>query len=166
MISLGRRYVHYINKTYRHRRTGTLWGSRYKSSLVQAAPYLLLCQRYIEINPVRAAMVDDPARYRWSSYRATGLGQPDHLLTPHPVYSGFGSITAERMANYCALFQTELDGEAISAIQMAFGQGQALGNARFVEQIQRMTGQRCEIHPPGRPRKPTDGTQHQLSLEI
>ena len=70
VISLGRRYVQYINKTYR--RTGTLWDSRYKSSLVQADAYLLLCQRYIELNPVRAAMVDDPAHYRWSSYRANG----------------------------------------------------------------------------------------------
>jgi len=59
MISLGRHYVQYINKTYR--RTGTLWDSRYKSSLVQADVYLLLCQRYIELNPVRAAMVNDPA---------------------------------------------------------------------------------------------------------
>ncbi len=45
VISLGRRYVQYINKTYR--RTGTLWDSRYKSSLVQAEAYLLTCQRYI-----------------------------------------------------------------------------------------------------------------------
>ena len=55
IISLGRRYVQYINKTYR--RTGTLWDSRYKSSLIQADTYLLTCQRYIELNPVRAAMV-------------------------------------------------------------------------------------------------------------
>ncbi|MCK7576951.1 MAG: transposase [Chromatiales bacterium] len=46
LISLGRRYVQYINRTYR--RTGTLWDSRYKSSLVQAETYLLTCQRYIE----------------------------------------------------------------------------------------------------------------------
>jgi putative transposase len=48
MISLGRRYVQYINKTYR--RTGTLWDSRYQSSLVQADANLLLCQRYSELN--------------------------------------------------------------------------------------------------------------------
>jgi putative transposase len=94
MISLGRRYVQYINKTYH--RTGTLWDSRYKSSLVQADTYLLLCQRYIELNPVRAAMVDDPAHYRWSSYRANGLGQPDSLLTPHVVYSSLGANEADR----------------------------------------------------------------------
>jgi putative transposase len=59
IMSLGRRYVQYINRTYK--RTGTLWDSRYKSSLVQADTYLLRCQRYIELNPVRAAMVEDLA---------------------------------------------------------------------------------------------------------
>lgn len=75
LISLGRQYVQYINRTYR--RTGTLWDSRYKSSLIPADTYLLTCQRHIELNPVRAAMVEDPAHYRWSSYRANGLGQDD-----------------------------------------------------------------------------------------
>jgi putative transposase len=71
IISLGRRYVQYVNRTYR--RTGTLWDSRYKSSLVQAETYLLSAQRYIELNPVRAAMVADPAHYRWTSYRTNAL---------------------------------------------------------------------------------------------
>jgi hypothetical protein len=66
LIFPDRRYVQYINKTYK--RTGTLWDSRYKSSAVQVESYFLLCQRYIELNPVRAGMVDDPATYRWSSY--------------------------------------------------------------------------------------------------
>ena len=59
LMSLGRRYVQYINLTYR--RTGTLWDSRYKSSVIQAETYLFACMRTIELNPVRAAMVDDPA---------------------------------------------------------------------------------------------------------
>jgi len=59
VIAVGRRYVRYINQS--DRRTGTLWDSRYKSSPVQAETSLLLCQRYIEMNPVRAAMVADPA---------------------------------------------------------------------------------------------------------
>jgi putative transposase len=89
MISLGRRYVQYINRTYR--RTGTLWDGRYKSSLVQADDYLLLCQRYIELSPVRAAIVDDPVHYRWSSYRANALGEADPLLTPHEGCLGLGA---------------------------------------------------------------------------
>jgi putative transposase len=88
MISLGRRYVQYINRTYK--RTGTLWDSRYKSSLVDAESYLLRCQRYIELNPVRAGMVEDPAHYRWTSYRANALGQADSRITPHALYRSLG----------------------------------------------------------------------------
>lgn len=49
------------------RRTGMLWDSRYKYSLIQAETYLLACQRYIELNPVCAAMVEYPATYCRSS---------------------------------------------------------------------------------------------------
>ena len=52
--SVGYRDVQYINRTYG--RNGTLWDGRYKSSLVQAETYLLLCQRYVALNPVRAAI--------------------------------------------------------------------------------------------------------------
>jgi hypothetical protein len=37
--------------------------------------------RYIELNPVRAGMTDDPAHYRWSSYRSNGLGQTTELIS-------------------------------------------------------------------------------------
>lgn len=151
VIAIGRRYVQYVNRSYR--RTGTLWDSRYKSSLVQADAYLLLCQRYIELNPVRAGMVDDPAHYRWSSYRANGLGQADSLLAPHPLYAGLGQCEDERRAAYRALFRTELDAEAIADVRLALNQGQPLGGSRFIDEIERATGQRREVRARGRPRK-------------
>ncbi len=151
VISLGRRYVQYINKTYR--RTGTLWDSRYKSSLVHADDYLLLCQRYIELNPVRAAIVNDPAQYRWSSYRANGLGQPDALLTPHDLYLALGSDGAKQQAAYRALFGSELEHETMADIRLALHQGQPLGKGRFLDQVEHMVGRRCEVRPRGRPRK-------------
>ena len=92
MQSLGRRYVQYANRQYR--RSGSLWEGRYKSSVVQAENYLLACMRYIELNPVRAAMVIDPGDYRWSSYRANGLGQPDARVTPHALYLGLDTEPA------------------------------------------------------------------------
>ncbi len=84
LMSLGRRYVQYINRSYH--RTGSLWEGRFKSSLVQVEEYLLTCIRYIELNPVRANRVNDPAQYRWSSYRQNGLGQADERITSHPLY--------------------------------------------------------------------------------
>ncbi len=171
LISLGRRYVQYINRRYR--RTGTLWDSRYKSSLVQPEPYLLACQRYIELNPVRAAMVQDPAHYRWTSYRANGLGQPDSLLSPHPLYLALGRNGTDRQgayrgrirapralgrtgrdsqAAYRGLTRPRLDQEAIADIRLALNQSQPLGNERFYARIEQMTGIRHEPKPRGRPR--------------
>jgi len=86
MQSVGRRYVRYINHVYR--RTGTLWEGRYKASLIDSERYLLACYRYIELNPVRAAMVASPAQYRWSSYRCNAVGKTDTLITPHVQYLG------------------------------------------------------------------------------
>ena len=150
IISLGRRYVQYINRTYK--RTGTLWDSRYKSSSIQSETYLLACQRYIELNPVRAAMVDDPAHYRWTSYRANGLGQADARLTPHPIFTALGTSDKTRQAAYRALFRAELDTAAIDDIRLALNQNQPLGDHRFLTKIEKMLGERREAKPRGRPR--------------
>jgi putative transposase len=150
IISLGRRYVQYINRSYR--RTGTLWDSRYKSSLVQAETYLFCAQRYIELNPVRAAMVDDPAHYRWTSYRANALGRADPRITPHPLYLAMAATDKDRQLAYRALFRSHLDQAAIDDIRLALNQNQPLGNERFLGRIEKMTGVRREARPRGRPR--------------
>lgn len=151
VISLGRRYVQYINRSYR--RTGTLWDSRYKSSLVQAETYLIACQRYIELNPVRAAMVDNPAHYRWTSYRSNALGATDARLTPHPLYLALASNEQGRYAAYRALFDAHLDEAAIGDIRLALNQGQPIGNSRFYAAIEKMTGNRREVRTRGRQRR-------------
>ena len=155
IIALGRRFVQYINKTYR--RTGTLWDSRYKSSLIQTDTYLLRCQRYIELNPVRADMVRDPGEYPWSSYRANGLGASDPLLSPHGLYLELGASPEARQVAYRELFRTGLDEAALSELRLAIQQSQPIGSERFLQQIEQMTGQRREARPRGRPRLEPDG---------
>ena len=61
MQSLGRYYVQYYNYTYK--RTGTLWEGRYKATLLDTERYLFTCYRYIELNPVRAGLVEHPSQY-------------------------------------------------------------------------------------------------------
>lgn len=65
----------------RHQLTGHLFQGRFKAILVDSDSYLLEVCRYVDLNPVRANMVDRPDAYRWSSYRAlVGLdAQPDWL---------------------------------------------------------------------------------------
>jgi hypothetical protein len=55
MKRVGQRYVQCVNRTYR--RTGGWFERRFRSSLIEADRYLLACQRYIELNAVRTAMV-------------------------------------------------------------------------------------------------------------
>jgi len=156
LISLGRRYVQYINRTYR--RTGTLWDSRYKSSVVDTENYLLTCYRYIELNPVRAGVVADPAHYRWSSYRANGLGQHDSVVTPHERYLGLGSTQPAQNAAYRALFRGQLDRAVIADIRNAVEQSQPIGSSTFYAAIANAAGQRREPKPRGRPHKNRDGS--------
>ena len=150
IMSLGRRYVQYINRT--QGRTGTLWDSRYKSSLIHADTYLLTCQRYIELNPVRAAMVSDPAHYRWTSYRHNALGTADSRITPHALYLALGASGKTRQAAYRALFRAHLDQAAIDDIRLALNQNQPLGTSRFYARIEKITGMRREARARGRPR--------------
>ena len=107
MKALGQRYVQYVNRIYR--RSGTLWEGRFRSCPTQAEEYLLACQRYIELNPVRAAMVAHPADYRWSSYRTNAQGEFSPLIQAHGLYRSLGLNDTERQAAYRELFRFELE---------------------------------------------------------
>jgi putative transposase len=151
MVALGRKYVPYINAVYQ--RSGTLWEGRYKSSLIQSEAYLLACMRYIELNPVRAAMCQDPAEYPWTSYRANALGETQSWLTPHPLYTTLGQDATLRLATYRQLFDQVLPSKTVDDIRLALNQTQPLGNSRFFDAIEQATGQRREPKPRGRPKK-------------
>ena len=115
MQSVGRRYVRYFNDRYR--RTGTLWQGRYRARLIDSDQYLFTCYRYIEMNPVRAGIVSSPHQYRWSSYGANALGQPDALVAPHEYLFALGDSSESRQAAYRALFDQPLDEQAITHIR-------------------------------------------------
>lgn len=151
MKALGQRYVQYINRTYR--RSGTLWEGRFRSCLVQDDAYLLECQRYIELNPVRAKMVAHPAEYRWSSYRANAQGEADALIRPHALYEALGTSAADRQAAYRELFRFELDPGVVDEIRRATNGNFALGNAHFAAQVAAALGRRVTPGKPGRPAK-------------
>ena len=151
MKALGQRYVQYANRTYR--RSGSLWEGRFRSCLTQEASYLLACQRYIELNPVRAEMVVHPADYRWSSYRVNAQGEESPLIVPHLLYEALGGTREARQAAYRELFRHELEPGLVDAIRKATNGNFALGNARFGEQIALALGRRALPGRSGRPRK-------------
>jgi len=103
----------------RHGGTGAMWDSRYHSSLIDSEAYLLLCQRYIELNPVRAGMVEFAGGYKWSSYRANAEGKADDLLCQHSVYLGLGSDPLERQHAYRELFDIPFSEKDLERIRFA-----------------------------------------------
>jgi REP element-mobilizing transposase RayT len=73
MKTLLQCFTRWFNRT--HQRSGTLWEERYKSVIVESGIAARTMAAYIDLNPVRAGMVADPAEYRWSSYgEAVGGG--------------------------------------------------------------------------------------------
>jgi len=151
MQSLGRYYVQYIN--YRYRRTGTLWEGRFKATLIDSSAYLLTCMRYIELNPVRAGMVDHPGGYPWSSHAANAQGKSDPLITPHRLYWRLSNTDAGRRGAYMQLFQTELSESTLNDIRESTNKAWVLGNNRFKQKIERQLGRRTTPKPRGGDRK-------------
>jgi putative transposase len=163
MKRLGQCYVQRVNRTYG--RTGSLWEGRFRSCLVQADNYLLACQRYIELNPVRAGMVNKPGDYRWSSFRANTGQAIDPMLTPHAVFLDLGAGAERRHSAYRELFDEHLDPAVVARIRESAHGGFVLGSERFQREIAFMLGRRTWKGSPGRPAKQTsDGTQQLLAL--
>ena len=149
MQDLGRKYVRYINHTYK--RTGTLWEGRYKASLVDSDAYLFTCMRYIELNPVRAKMVNHPGEYSWSSYACNASGKDDVLVQPHPLYTALDKKAEQRQFSYRELFRAHLESEDIHAIRDALNQQLVLGREGFKDRIEEMTNRQTRPRPLGRP---------------
>jgi len=147
---VGRKYVTYVNHVYR--RSGTLWEGRHKGAVIDSAAYSLACSRYIEMNPVRAGMVNLPGEYRWSSYRYNALGKGEGWLRPTPEYLALGADDAQRRLRYQALFRSSLEPGQVNEIRSCAQTGTPLGNERFRAQIEQMTGRRVGQSCRGRPR--------------
>jgi len=158
MQFLGRHYVRYFN--YRYGRTGTLFEGRFKSSIIQSNRYLLACYRYIELNPVRAGLAQDPADYVWSSYRSNALGQPAKLWSPHQEYLELGASKLQRLKAYQQLFSNGLGTELVTDIRNALNTGLVLGNDRFRAEVEQLTGQPQTHRKRGpKPKSPSKTTQ-------
>lgn len=151
MQAVGRRYVRYVNRA--RGRSGTLFEGRFKASLIQSERYMLNCYRYVELNPVRAGLVKDPADYPWSSYRHNAQGEKCPAVTAHPLYEGLGATATERQAAYRALFEDGLGLDDLEAIRLHAARNSALGTPFFQAEIQALTRRRAHVPPIGRPRK-------------
>jgi putative transposase len=121
--------------------------------LVDSERYLFACSRYIEMNPVRAGIVSDPAAYRWSSFRCNAGDDPDAIVTPHPAYRALGGSATDRQAAYRALFDVPLDAGVIDTIRRAARMGAVLGTAQCRARLETALNRRLARLPHGGARR-------------
>lgn len=152
MKRIGQQYVQRFNRRYH--RTGTLFEWRFRSCLVSEWHYLLGCHVYIELNPVRAGMVEHPAEYRWSSYAANAQGYADPIVTPHPTLAELGATATQECAAYRELFRQHLTPGLVDEIRQVTHSGLVLGTPRFQQQVAELLSRRTVRGTPGRKPKP------------
>ena len=155
MKRLAGRQTRFMNR--QESRTGTLWEGRYRSSPIETDAYLLACCRYVELNPVRARMTDDPAAYPWSSYRRhAGLENRLGWLDLDPCYEALGISDDERATCYREFVRSAIPVGELELIREALQRGQLTGTERFIGEVEAIIGRRIENRKQGRPRKEPD----------
>ena len=151
MQAVGRRYVRWFNDA--QGRSGTLWEGRYKSTVIDTDQYLLTCMAYMDLNPVRAGLVEQAADYAWSSH-GHYIGQKvDKLITPHPLVWGLGNTPFAREAAYAELVKDGISASQQVKLSDSALRGWALGDDDFVKELQDLTRRRVSKALAGRPFK-------------
>lgn len=154
MRDLGRRYVQYFNRRYA--RTGTLWEGRFRSSVAESARYVLGCYRYIELNPVRAGMVDRPMAYLWSSHAVNSGMRVDPLIRPHGEYLALADEPESRHTAYRRMFEHALDSDLQRSIREAINGGYPLASEAFKAAVIAPVGGRIAPGKRGPRAKPSE----------
>jgi putative transposase len=151
MQYVGRYYVQHFNR--RHDRTGTLWEGRYRATLINPSEYLLSCSRYVELNPVRAGLVDEAGDYGWSSHGFNTGMQEDPLVTPHAEYEKLGRTKRTRQSAYAKSFSDPIDDALLERIRNATNKAWVLGNDAFCAEVERLLNRRASPRPRGGDRR-------------
>lgn len=147
MRHVNQHYVQYVNRV--HHRCGTAWQGRFWSSIVDTNSYFLTCQRYVELNPQRAGMVNGPGDYPWSSHNHNAHGQPSLVVTPHECYLSLGSNERARQMVYRGLFAQPIEEGDLGRIREATRGGRPLGSDEFLDELEARFGVSVRRRKPG-----------------
>ncbi|MDH4449773.1 MAG: transposase [Rhodoferax sp.] len=150
MQAMSRSYVPYFNRKYLRR--GTLWGGRFRSSVLQA-DYAIDLLHYFDSHPQRTGDGPGPSEYAWSSYAHYSGAKPSAQLSTLAQYWALGNTPFAREAAYRAQSHTGIDVRQVRQLSDAVNQGWALGDAGFLDQLQRASIRRITPKAPGRPKK-------------
>ena len=148
MKYIAQRHGQYINKHYN--RSGTLWEGRFRSSPISSDRYLLACSRYIEMNPVRAGIVEKPGDYLFSSYGAKAGLRELTYLDNDAFYNSLGNTVESRQLAYQRWFTESISQAEWDLIREATQRNWAYGNKQFKEQLETALERKFELKQAGR----------------
>jgi putative transposase len=149
MKGINLSYAQYYKGRYEH--VGHFWQDRYKSIIVSKNEYLLACGSYVELNPVRAKIVDDPKDYKWSSYNVYAYGKTDSVVQEHSIYEMLSRDETERRRKYREFIRGMLKGK--DAMKGEMERKVIYGDENFIKKLSREYGLEGAIRLKGRPRK-------------
>ncbi len=138
-----RRYTRRIN--FREKWQGHLWQERFASFPMDES-HLLAAIRYVEMNPVAAGMVPNPAEYRWSSARAHLEETDDVLAAPFPF--------RDMIPDWKDFLRLSSD-EEVKKLKRHEKSGRPMGNDGFVDKMEQTLGRVLRPQKPG-PKKKRD----------
>jgi putative transposase len=138
-----RRYTRRIN--FREKWRGYLWQGRFASFIMDEA-YLLAAARYVELNPVRAKLVANPADWPWSSAKPHLSGRDDRLVKVAPLLA--------MVSNWKAFLRSALPEEQLRSIREHGHTGRPLGSSAFLDRLEGLVGRVLKPQKPGPKPKP------------
>jgi len=148
MKGINLSYAQHYKRKYKH--TGHFWQDRYKSIMISKDDYLLACGSYVELNPVRARIVNDPKEYKWSSYNVYAYGKRDVLVDEHPIYMEQSGDDTERRRRYRE-FVRGMQREK-KAMKGEMDKRLVYGSESFIEELTKTHKIAEKIKPMGRQR--------------
>jgi putative transposase len=136
-----------------HRSGGHVWQGRFKSPVIENDEHLLNVLRYIEANPLRAAIVERAEEYKWSSFGAHGMGDANELLDPLNTYEQLSPYPAVRLRKWSEKVHLPLDGLTLARIRRSVATGLPYGSDAWTNRLAKRLGLDLAIRPRGRPKK-------------
>ena len=149
MKGINLSYVHYYKS--RNRYIGHFWQDRYKSILISRDDYLLACGSYVELNPVRANIVEDPKDYKWSSYNTYAYGKKDLIIDEDPIYKELSEVNGGRRSKYREFVIGMIKERC--AMKGELNRRVIYGSKDFVRQVSKEYKVEAVIRSQGRPKK-------------
>ncbi|MBM4140513.1 MAG: transposase [Nitrospira sp.] len=149
MKGINLSYAQYYKNKHRH--IGHFWQDRYKSIIISKDDYLLACGSYVELNPVRAKIVEDPKDYKWSSYNTHAYREEDVIVDEHPIYKELSKDDGERRKKYREFVRGMIKEK--NAMKGEMNRRIVYGSEDFVRKLEKEYKVMATIKPQGRPRK-------------